>query len=247
MTSSSRNDRAFLTADWRHLVMLNYAVDPRLLRDLVPDGTELDDWKGRTFISMVGFMFLDTRVIGIPIPGYRNFEEVNLRFYVRRKEADGWRRGVVFVREIVPQLAVAAVARLVYGEKYTAMRMRHRIETEPLLAEYEWHHRGRWNWMIARGEAPPALPEPGSEEEFITEHYWGYSRRRGGGTIEYRVEHPQWKVVRATVAALECDAAAIYGDDFARYLSADPSSAFIADGSKVSVLHGHRLDLNGDI
>ena len=241
MSSSTKPGRPFLTAEWRHLAMLNYAVDPRVLRDLLPAGTELDDFRGETFVSMVGFLFLKTRLLGVPLPGYRKFEEVNLRFYVRRREPDGWRRGVVFVREIVPRVAVAAVARIVYNEKYSAMRMRNRIEADPPLVEYEWRHRGRWNWMIARGDGHSAIPPDGSEESFITEHYWGYARQRDGGTVEYRVDHPQWEVMRASVAALECDAATIYGQEFAEYLSADPSSAFIANGSEIRVYPGRRI------
>jgi uncharacterized protein YqjF (DUF2071 family) len=186
----------FLTAEWRHLAMLNFEVDPKVLRPLVPAGTELDDWHGRTFASIVGFMFLNTRVFGLAIPWHRNFEEVNLRFYVRRK-GDGWRRGVVFVKELVPRIAIALTARLVYGENYVAVPMKHRIESEPgdlgpRSVSYSWWFRERENRLdlTVGGKADRAVE--GSEEEFITEHYWGYARRRGGRTVEYRVEHPRW-------------------------------------------------------
>ena len=99
--------QSFLTADWRYLAMLNYVVDPRLIGPLVPPGTEIDYEDGQTFLSIVGFLFLDTRLLGLPIPLHRNFEEVNLRFYVRKKSADTWRRGVVFIRELVPRRAIA--------------------------------------------------------------------------------------------------------------------------------------------
>src|SRR5262245_60741200 len=121
--------RRFLTAEWRHLVMLNYEIDPAALRARVPAGTELDSWNGKTFVSLVGFRVLRTRVLGVPVLFHRSsigkgisrtswgsFEEVNLRFYVRRRAPEGWRRGVVFVKEIVPKAAVAAVARWVYNE-----------------------------------------------------------------------------------------------------------------------------------
>src|SRR4026208_556537 len=94
----------FLTAEWRRLAMLSFEIDPRVLSPLVPAGTELDEWQGRTFASLVGFLFLDTRVFGLAVPFHRNFEEVNLRFYVRRMASDGLRRGVVFVKEIVPRV-----------------------------------------------------------------------------------------------------------------------------------------------
>jgi Uncharacterized conserved protein (COG2071) len=111
----------FLTAEWRALAMLNYEVDASLLRHFVPAGTELDCWQGKTLVSLVGFRFLKTRVLGIPIPFHRNFDEVNLRFYVRRAEATEVKRGVVFIREIVPRRAIAAVARAFYNERYLAL------------------------------------------------------------------------------------------------------------------------------
>jgi uncharacterized protein YqjF (DUF2071 family) len=239
------DDRPFLTARWRHLAMLNYEVPPELLAPLVPAGTELDSWRGKTFASIVGFLFLDTRVLGIAIPGHRNFEEVNLRFYVRRKAAEGWRRGVVFVKEIVPRLAIAGTARLLYGEKYVALPMRHSITGDParggMDVMYGWRHQGRWNGIHARVEGSPEEALPGSEEEFITEHYWGYSSLRGGGCVEYQVEHPRWRVWNLLRPVLDCDVAALYGPQFAAHLAAEPSSAFLADGSEVVVRKGRRL------
>ena len=117
----------FLTAEWRDLVMLNYEIDPGILAGLVPAGTELDLWQGRALVSVVGFHFRRTRVMGVAIPGHSNFEEVNLRFYVRREGPEGWRRGVVFVKEIVPRFAIAWVARALYNENYVALPMRHAI------------------------------------------------------------------------------------------------------------------------
>ncbi len=129
--TSDRPPKPFLTAEWRHLAMVHYAIDPRVLAPFVPRGTELDDWHGTTFVSLVGFLFLRTRVLGVPIPCHRDFEEVNLRFYVRRRTNDGWRRAVSFVREIVPRRAIAVTARLLYGEPYVALPMRHRIDRTP--------------------------------------------------------------------------------------------------------------------
>lgn len=238
----------FLTANWRHLAMLNYEADPLILRDRVPRGTELDSWNGRTLISVVGFLFLDTRVLGIPIPFHRDFEEVNLRFYVRRRGPDGWRRGVVFVKEIVPRWAIAAVARACYGERYAALPMRHQVELENQrikagsLARFDWQVDGQWSYLQVRATGQPVLPEPGSEEEFITEHYWGYASQRSGGTMEYQVEHPQWKVWQASEAKLECSIKRIYGSEFEKSLQASPSSAFIAEGSGVTVRQGLKLN-----
>jgi uncharacterized protein YqjF (DUF2071 family) len=239
----------FLTADWRHLAMLNYEIDPVALRARVPDGTELDSWSGRTFVSMVGFMFLNTKLLGVSIPCHRDFEEVNLRFYVRRKGQDGWRRGVVFIKEIVPRRAIAAVARWCYGERYASMPMRHLVETEGGMicensrARYEWSHLGEWNHLALRAAGKPGFPQAGSLEEFITEHYWGYALQRGRRTIEYRVEHPQWRIWQASDASLGCDARALYGPEFHDSLTGRPGSAFLAEGSLVTVNRGSALPI----
>ncbi|HKD03053.1 MAG TPA: DUF2071 domain-containing protein, partial [Terriglobales bacterium] len=125
---AAKTNGVFLKADWRNLAMLNYEVEPSVLAAFVPAGTELDRWNGRLFVSLVGFRFLRTRVWGLPIPLHCNFDEVNLRFYVRRMEGSEIRRGVVFIREIVPRRAIATVARNLYGERYVALPMRHRLE-----------------------------------------------------------------------------------------------------------------------
>jgi uncharacterized protein YqjF (DUF2071 family) len=237
--------RPFLTARWRNLAMLNYEVPPEILAPLVPAGTALDSWQGKTFASVVGFLFLDTRVRGIAIPGHRDFEEVNLRFYVRREAEGGWRRGVVFVKEIVPRFAIAGTARLLYGEKYVSLPMRHSITGDPtrggMYVMYGWRLRGRWNGIGAVVGGSPQEAAPGSEEEFITEHYWGYSSLRGGGCVEYQVEHPRWRVWKLLRPVLDCDVAALYGRQFAAPLAGEPSSAFLADGSEVAVYPGRRL------
>jgi len=235
--------RRFLSAAWRSLVMLNWEVDPAILRPCVPRGTELDAWQGRTFVSAVGFMFMDTRLLGIPIPFHRHFEEVNLRFYVGRQGPEGWRRGVCFIREIVPRWAVATLARLVYNERYVALPMRHRVElgADGGAVEYGWRFRERWCQVGARVSGAPRPLVAGSEEEFITEHYWGYAAQRDGGTVEYRVEHPSWRVWKADEARLDADVAALYGAEFAGPTAAPPSSAFVADGSPIVVRRPRRI------
>ncbi len=234
----------FLTAEWRHLVMLNYEIEPSILAPRRPAGCELDSWAGRTFVSVVGFQFLHTRVLGVPIPLHRSFEEVNLRFYVRRRVEGSWRRGVVFVKEIVPRRAIAWIARRVYGENYVAMPMRHSVETASAGATavaYQWRRRGAWEGLSAGFSGLPELPAEETEESFITEHYWGYSRQRDHSTVEYRVEHPRWRVWRADRASLDCDVGALYGPEFRDPLSGSPSTAFVAEGSAVVVRNGRRL------
>jgi hypothetical protein len=230
------NVQPFLTANWRYLVMLNYVVDPQIITPLVPAETEIDFENGETFLSVVGFLFLDTRLLGLPIPLHRDFEEVNLRFYVRRKPTDTWRRGVVFIREVVPRRAVALVARTFYGEKYIALPMKHEIEHlgENLKVEYSWRRRRKWESLEVTAIGEPQLIPAGSHAEFITEHYWGYTVLHEGCS-EYRVEHPRWKIWNATSFKFKADVASLYGEEFAEALNHPPRSAFIANGSPITI------------
>ena len=229
----------FLTAEWNHLLFFNYAVDPALLTAHVPSGTELDAWNGRTFLSVIGFEFNRTRILGTGVPLHRSFEEVNLRFYVQRGE----KRGVVFLRELVPRLAVAVVARTVFGENYRRTPMAHEVTRNEsrVEAEYAWGEAQNRCSMRITANGGPFLPAEGSLEEFITEHYWGYTAQRRGGSLEYEVRHPQWPVRRATMAKFCGDAAPYYGEDFARVLAGPPDSAYFADGSEVAVFRRTRI------
>ncbi|HYC33797.1 MAG TPA: DUF2071 domain-containing protein, partial [Gemmatimonadales bacterium] len=183
-----------------------------------------------------------------PVPGHRDFEEVNLRFYVRRRGEDGaWRRAVVFVRELVPRRAVALVARWCYNEPYIAVPMRHELavagadDGAPGRAAYAWRLAGRWHRVEVRTHGRPAVPAPDSEASFIAEHYWGYTVQRDGGTKEYRVDHPPWRVWQAEGAELDCDVRPVYGAGFAECLAGPPRSSFLAEGSAVTVYGGRRL------
>ena len=239
--------RAFLTARWQHLAMLNYRVDPDLLRPHIPAGTELDYWGGGAYLSVVGFLFRDTRLLGVPVPFHRHFEEVNLRFYVRREVGGEVRRAVTFLRELVPRRAIAAVARSAYNEPYLAVPMRHRLgPADPALGapssvEYSWRFRGAWTRLAVEPVGRGRALVPGSEEEFITEHYWGYTRQRDGSTIEYRVVHPAWNVWQVRGAVLEGDLAPLYGVEIASALAGRPHSAVLADGSPVRVSLPERI------
>lgn len=236
--------RIFLTAEWRDLVLLNYEVDPGLLFSYVPRGTELDAWNSKTFISLVGFRFANTRVLGVRVPFHSNFLEVNLRFYVKRQEHGNERRGVVFIREIVPRAAIALVARTLYNEKYVALPMAHEIHRNnegSVDAAYRWRLGGRWSEIRFQSQGDAAPLQDGSEEQFIAEHYWGYSAQRDGRCMEYEVQHPSWKVWQARQAQFNGDIEALYGRQFADALSGPPASAFLADGSPVTVMRGRRI------
>lgn len=209
--------------------MVNYQVDPGVLSARVPRGTELDLWRGRCFVSVVGFCFTDTRVLGIAVPFHTNFIEVNLRFYVRRVVGGLERRGVVFVKEIVPRRAIAWVANVVYNERYVALPMS--SEDSGGEVSYSWRHRGRTHRVGVAVTGDPHPPSEDSEARFITEHYWGYATHRDGSTVEYQVEHPPWRVWRAVRSHFECDVISMYGAAFERCLLATPSSAFLAEGA----------------
>jgi uncharacterized protein YqjF (DUF2071 family) len=242
-----RFGKPFLSADWRYLAMLNYEIDSAVLLPFVPRGTELDSWQGKTFVSMVGFLFVNTRVMGLPIAFHQNFEEINLRFYVGRKAEDGWRRGVVFVKEIVPRVAIALLARWLYNENYVALPTGNVIcraddgvmNIESVKYYWTFNERAQFIEIVTRG-APIAFVE-GSQEEFIAQHYWGYSSQKNGGTVEYRVEHPPWGIWQAESSRLDCDVENLYGKQFGRFLQGQPASAFLAEGSTVTVYKGKRI------
>jgi uncharacterized protein YqjF (DUF2071 family) len=225
----------FLTAEWKWLAMANYAVDPDLLKPYLPAATELDLWGGQCFLSLVGFLFWNTRLKGIRIPFHRNFEEVNLRTYVRYRAADGqWRRGVVFLSEIVPLSTLAFVANRAYQEHYRSMPMRHDIHRteEALTVQYEWKG-SNWNSFCVVADTGPA--ESDGVESFIIEHYFGYTRLDAHRTAEYRVEHPVWRTYPVQGFEIKVDFKDLYGPSFAFLEGRRPDSVLLAEGSDIRV------------
>jgi len=232
----------FLQAEWRDLLMLNYEVPPEVLKPYLPAYTELDLWEGKALVSMVGFMFMNTRVLGVKWPWHVNFEEVNLRFYVRYFDGQVWKRGAVFISEIVPLTIIPIVANNLYNEHYKAMPMRHSVtgKDEQTKYLYEWKLKGQWNKLGATVNNTFVPIEAGSAEEFIFEHYWGYNFINESTTLEYAVEHMPWQIAPVTEPIFEADVAALYGSAFEPYLK-QPFSAFFAKGSDVSVRVAQRI------
>jgi uncharacterized protein YqjF (DUF2071 family) len=226
----------FLQAEWRKLLMLNYAVNADLLTSYLPAKTELDYWNDTCYISLVGFMFLNTRLRAIPIPFHRNFEEINLRFYVRYKNKDEWKRGVVFIKEIVPKPALTFVAQKFYKENYVTMSMKHKWvdEGDTLSVEYAWKYK-EWNSISAVANNSLEMINTGSEEEFITEHYWGYTKIDNSTTNEYKVEHPTWQVYKVNTYNISVDFGKVYDDRFKHLNTLTPRSVFLAEGSSIKV------------
>jgi uncharacterized protein YqjF (DUF2071 family) len=229
----------FLRAEWRNLAVVSYSIDPEVLKPHLPVGLRLDLWQGQALVSLVGFQFRRTRILGIRIPFWGTFPEVNLRFYVTRNATDGERRGVVFVREIVPHGIVAWIARNLYNENYDAMPMSEQVVTGS--AEYAWRPEERTHRLRVTASGLPRLPDDESLDTWIVDHHWGYSRGRDGVTIEYEVDRLPWRTYPVGDFEVDVDATAMYGAEFAKALGQRPISVVLAEGSKVSVSFGRRL------
>lgn len=234
--------KKFLTAKWHDLIMANYEVAPEILQNRLPKSVSLDFHEGKCFVSLVAFMFLDTRVLKIPVPFHINFEEVNLRFYVKREAENETKRGVVFVKEIVPRLAIATVARVFYGEPYEAWRMNHEKNGKSLSYGW-WKGDARHNIKVEIG-ANMGVPTANSHGEFIIEHYWGYTSRGAQRTDEYKVEHPKWELFNIEKHEIKVDFGELYGAEFAFLNGTQPHSIFMAKGSDVAVYKGAKLTDN---
>jgi uncharacterized protein YqjF (DUF2071 family) len=231
--------KTFLRAEWRKLVMANYAVEPALLQPYLPYKTEMDQWNNTCYVSLIGFMFLDTRLLGFKIPFHTNFEEVNLRFYVRYLDQGQWKRGTVFIKEIVPKPALTLVANTLYKESYETLPMRHSWQTleDSIRVEYQWK-KNAWNSISVEADKQSHSIVDSSEEEFITEHYWGYTRIAADKTSEYGVEHPKWDVYKTRNYAIDVDFGGVYGPQFDFLKVEKPLSVFLAEGSEIRVMEG---------
>ena len=229
----SKQPSGFLTAEWRNLVLLSYAVPQSVLTPLLPPGCELDVIGTRAFVSLVALNFMRTRVMGIPWPGHVNFPEVNLRFYVRC----GKERGVVFIREFVPRAAVALVARLLYNEPYRGIHMKCKVEktSETLTVTHHLRLHGRDYSIRASADAATHLPSMNGTEHFFKEHQWGFGTSRHGRLQRYRVEHPFWEVHAVRGINMDWDWHAIYGPRFSFLQDQRPYSVILAEGSPVAV------------
>lgn len=230
--------RLFLKAEWRKLIMINYAIDPEPLKKYLPFNTELDFLEDRCYVTLVGFMFLDTRVRGLRIPFHTDFEEVNLRFYVRRYDNNQLKRGVVFIKEIVPRRALSLIANLIYKENYVTLKMGHEwnLSENDIEVSYRWN-KGCEHHISVKAESTAVAIQEGSEEEFITEHYWGYTKRSPKITSEYEVKHCRWEHYPVNDYSIDVDFERNYGEEFACLNSMTPASVFLAEGSEVTVHH----------
>lgn len=236
---ATMKQRKFLSAQWLRLIMANYVVDPAILQPYLPAKTELDTWNNRTYISLVGFLFHNTRVLRIPVPFHTSFPEVNLRFYVRYKENGQAKRGVVFIKEIVPKRAITFIANSLFKERYVTLPMKHFVQVtgDEQHIGYQWKFNNRWNGIKVTTGVTKWPLQAGSEEEFITEHFWGYSRMNEHLTGEYQVAHPSWNIFPVQDYAIDCDFGNLYGPSFAGLKDQTPVSVFLAEGSEIEVFN----------
>ncbi len=231
--------KPFLTADWRDLVLVNFAVESEILKEYIPPGTELDYFEGKCYVSLVAFKFLNTRILGIKVPRHDNFVEINLRFYVLRKELNEVRRGVTFLKEIVPKELVSQVARRVYGEPYETWNAAVSVKKDELL--YSWKKNDCDNMVRILPGDSVAEPLAESFDEFITEHYWGYTKRGESRTDEYQVTHPKWDHSPVIDFEIKVDFKRCYGEKWAFLDYALPASILFSRGSEVIVFPGNKL------
>ncbi|MGJ8746023.1 YqjF family protein [Polaribacter sp.] len=228
---------SFLKAEWRKLIMVNYEINPNVLQEYVPPGTTLDFFEGKCYVSLIGFMFLNTKLLGLKIPLHTNFEEVNLRFYVKRKVQNKVKRGVVFIKEIVPKPALTFVANTIYKEHYQTLPMKHlwNFETNKLKVSYQWKINNIWNAIAVASETKPKPIKENSIIEFIAEHYWGYSKINDKKTTEYEVKHPKWEYYPIKNYHIDVSFKDTYGDNFQLLDQQTPNSVMLLEGSEISV------------
>ena len=226
----------FLEANWENLIMANYEVEPSILKPYLPNGVELDFYNHKTYVSLVGFMFKKTSLFGLPIPFFGSFEEINLRFYVRKVEGKKIKKGVVFINETVPFKIVALLANKLYKEHYISIPTKNTIHIGQFKQiNYEWKMNDKWNSITVQSENNKYKIEPSSIEEFIFERYFGYTKLSPSNTQEYRIHHPRWMTNKILNHNINCDFGMMYGDAFSNLNNQAPSSIILAEGSQVRV------------
>ncbi len=228
----------FLKANWENIIMVNYEIDPKTLTPFLPKGVDLDLFNEKCYISLVGFMFKKTKLFNIPVPLFGTFEEINLRFYVKRTEENGsTKRGVVFINETIPYPIVAWTANKLYNEQYTVVPTKHRIVEENSIkkVKFEWLINQKWNSIDVTSSSGSDKMQLNSMESFIYEHYYGYTKIGENETEEYKLQHPSWKVSEVLDFKINCDFEAMYGKSFAVLNQTNPEAVFIADGSAVAI------------
>lgn len=237
----------FLKGEWRNLIMINYQIDPEVLGAYLPPHTELDTFNGKHYVSLVGFLFKDSKVKGVIVPYQRTFEEINLRFYVRHLSADGiWKHGVVHIKEITTKKLKALVANKIFGENFEACDTRHLWSNpteDKVSVEYMWKRTTDWDWIAITATGVSYFPKQKTEEQFITERDRVYNKGKKNITTEYNVEHTSWRIHKVHYSDINCNFEKNFGKDFACLNKTKPSSVFLADGSPITVSNIRKIEL----
>lgn len=215
------------------MCLLTYACPEELLLPRCPPGTELELFDGKAHVSLVAFDFFRTRVLGIGWPGFRNFPEINLRFYV----TCGDRRGVVFIREYVPSPFVAWLARRLYNEPYESAEMESDVAATEGEISVTHHLRvgDSNNTLRIVADSASHMPGPESPEHHFKEHQWGFGTDRRDKPVIYEVRHPYWDVFPVRTFDLSWNWEEMYGPEWAFLQERDPVSVVLAAGSRIEV------------
>ena len=229
-------NKTFLKASWENLIMANYEVEPALLMPYLPKGVELDFYQSKTYVSLVGFMFKNTSLFGVPIPFFGSFEEINLRFYVRKIEGEKIKKGVVFINETVPFKIVALLANKLFKEHYISIPTKHSIHIDiKKNIKYEWKRNRKWNSISVSANIEKHTIEAETMEQFIFERYFGFTKINDNLSQEYRINHAKWMTNNIIEAEVTCDFENMYGKSFSVLNNTAHSSIMLAEGSLISV------------
>ena len=132
-----------------------------------------------------------------------------------------------------------------YKEHYQTLPMQH-SKTENENSKdfvYQWKTQNKLNIILVETEKNPIEIEVGSEAEFITEHYFGYTKVNEATTFEYEVKHPRWVQFQVLNHKIDVDFETNYGSEFEFLNNTQPVSVMLAKGSEISVEPKKRIKL----
>lgn len=234
----------FLKAQWKELTLVNFALEPDFLINILPVGLDPDLLHGKAYASLVAFDFESIRVGGIPWPGYTQFPELNLRVYVRCSEAG--RRGVFFIRELIPGKIPTAIARVAYNEPYSACpltRSHQALVNGAQVQRTDWIWKGAPNYLEVEVGPETMMPATDEDANWFKEQEWGFGHSRLGELLRYHVTHPRWMVRKVHRCDYEVDWLGLYGPIWARQLEgAEPDSLMHCIGSEIAVYPPRSID-----
>ncbi|WP_424494544.1 YqjF family protein [Salinimicrobium sp. GXAS 041] len=228
---------SLLTAEWKNLVFANYTVPPQLIEKYLPAHTKPDFYNGKCYLSLVGFQFKNVKVANLKIPFNNDFEEINLRFYVKRFDGAKWRKGVIFISQIADKAALNTLANVLFQENYQKLVTKQHISEDDtsINARYSWRFKDEWQHLEAKSGIVASPFQENSEEEFLMDRPWGYGKRNNEETNEYKVSHPDWPIFEVEEYSVKVDFSLLFGPEFNILSSATPKSVILAEGSTVSM------------